>query len=154
MAVPEIVDWVRISRIRFVSPGQVWEDPDIHLKRFLEAIGKIPLTVDTLKKKRVVAVDEHGDKLKDWPVYKCLCAELDYQKESFILSGGKWYAVNKDFAQRIRDDYSKIEEYDGTFPEYQHATESAYLKSVWQGDKATYALIDQNFLSYPSKMEF
>jgi uncharacterized protein (TIGR04141 family) len=154
MAVPYIVDWVKISRFRFVSPGQIWEDPDIHLKRFLEAMGDTPLTVELLKKKKVVAVDEHGDKLSEWSVYKCLYAELDHNNESFLLSGGKWYAVEKTFVDRVTEDYNNIEEYDGHFPEYQHATEGAYLTAVWQGDPATYALMDQKFLSYPSRMEF
>jgi uncharacterized protein (TIGR04141 family) len=154
MAVPYIVDWVRISRFRFVSPGQIWEDPDIHLKRFLEAIGNIPLTVELLKKKKVMAVDEQGDKLSEWSVYKCLYAELDNNEESFLLSGGKWYAVDKAFVDGVTEDYNNIEDYDAQFPEYQHATEGAYLTAVSQGDPATYALMDQKFLSYPSKMEF
>lgn len=154
MAVPDIVEWVRISRFRFVSPGQVWEDADIHLKRFLELLGKTKVTVDLLKNKRVVAVDEQGDKLKMWSVYKCLCAELDYNKESFLLSGGKWYAVDKTFVERITKDYNDIDDYDRKFPEYQHANEGEYLNAVWQSDQATYALMDQKFLKYPSKMEF
>lgn len=154
MAVPDIVEWARISRFRFVSPGQVWEDADIHLKRFLELLGKTKLTVDLLKNKKVVAVDADGDKLKMWSVYKCLCAELDHDKESFILSGGKWYAVDKKFVERITAGYNDIEDYDGKFPEYQHANEEEYLKAVWQSDQATYALMDQKFLKYPSKMEF
>jgi len=154
MAVPHIVDWVKISRFRFVSPGQIWEDPDIHLKGFLEAIDATPLTVELLKKKKVVAVDEQGDKLSEWPVYKCLYAEVDHKKESFLLSGGKWYAVDKTFVNGVTEDYNNIEEYDEHFPDYQHATEGAYLTAVWKSDPATYALMDQKFLTYPSKMEF
>jgi uncharacterized protein (TIGR04141 family) len=70
----------RISRFRFVSPGQVLEDADIQLKRFLALLGKTKVTVDLLKNKRVAAVDADGDKLKVWTVYKCLCAELDHNK--------------------------------------------------------------------------
>jgi uncharacterized protein (TIGR04141 family) len=121
MAVPDIVEWSRISRFRFVSPGQVLEDADIHLKRFLALLGKTKVTVDLLKNKRVVAVDADGDKLKVWTVYKCLCAELDYNKESFILSGGKWYMVDKKFVERITADYNDIKDYDGKFPDYKHA---------------------------------
>ena len=154
MAVPDIVEWSKISRFRFVSPGQVWEDADIHLKRFLELLGKTKLTVDLLRNKKVVAVDADGDKLKIWPVYKCLCAELEHNMESFILSGGKWYAVDKKFVERITADYNDIQDYDGKFLEYKHADEEDYLKAVWQSDKTTYALMDQKFLKYPSKMEF
>jgi uncharacterized protein (TIGR04141 family) len=154
MAVPYIVDWVKISRFRFVSPGQIWEDPDIHLKRFLEAMGNKPLTIELLKTKKVMAIDEQGDKLSEWSVYKCLYAELDHNKESFVLSGGKWYAVDKTFVDGVTEDYNSIEDYDGHFPEYQHATEGSYLTAVWKADPATYALMDQRFLSYPSKMEF
>jgi hypothetical protein len=67
MAVPDIVEWSRISRFRFVLPDQVLEDADIHLKRFLALLGKTKVTVDLLKNKRVVAVDADGDKLKCGP---------------------------------------------------------------------------------------
>lgn len=43
------------------------------------------------------------------------------QQESFILSGGKWYMVDKKFAERITADYNDIKDYDGKFPDYKHA---------------------------------
>jgi hypothetical protein len=52
------------------------------------------------------------------------------QQESFILSGGKWYMVDKKFAERITADYNDIKDYDGKFPDYKHADEGDYLKAV------------------------
>src|SRR5258708_14513664 len=154
MAVPEIVQWTRISRFRFVSPGQNLEYPDIHLSNFLKAIGTTPLTVTLLKGKKVVAVDENGENLHQWPVYKCLYAELDHNRDSFLLSGANWYAVKRDFVHDINEEFDAITDYDEQFPEYQHATEDAYLCAVAQRDTATYALMDQKFIYFPSKMEF
>jgi uncharacterized protein (TIGR04141 family) len=154
MAAPYIVNWVKISRFRFVSPGQIWSDPDVHLERFLEAMGKTPLTVELIKKKKVVALDEQGDPLEEWSVHKCLYAELDYGQHSYVLSGGKWYQVDNAFVDAVTKEYNKLEDYEGQFPEYQHATEGAYLAAVSRGDPASFVLMDQKFLSYPSKMEF
>lgn len=154
MAVPEIVHWTRISRFRFISPGEKWEYPDIHLDNFLKAMGQTPVTVDLLKRKQVVTVDENGEKLHQWSAYKCLYAELDYNGGSYLLSGAKWYVVSKGFVDDVNGEYDAIDDYDGQFPEYQHPTEGAYLDAVAKTTTATYALMDQKFLTYPSKMEF
>jgi uncharacterized protein (TIGR04141 family) len=154
LAVPEIVDWPRISRFRFVSPGSKLEYPDIHLDNFIKAIGTMPVTVDLLKQKQVQTVDENGEKLHQWQVYKCLYAELDYGGHSYVLSGAKWYVVDKQFVDDVNAEYSGIKDYDVKFPEYKHPTEGAYLDAVAKSDTATYALMDQKFIMYPSKMEF
>jgi hypothetical protein len=66
---------------------------------------------------------------------------LDHNKESFILSGGKWYMVDKKFVERITADYNDIKDYDGKFPDYKHADEGDYLKAVtscmpgWDGGR-------------------
>jgi uncharacterized protein (TIGR04141 family) len=154
LAVPEIVQWVRISRFRFISPGSTLEYPDIHLDNFVKAVGTVPVTVELLKKKQVVTIDENGDKLHQWSVYKCLYAELDYGGHSYVLSGSKWYVVDKSFVNDVNAENDAIKDYDSSFPEYKHPTEGAYLDAVAKGDTAKYALMDQNWIMYPSKMEF
>ncbi|HET9283719.1 MAG TPA: TIGR04141 family sporadically distributed protein [Candidatus Angelobacter sp.] len=154
LAVPEIVNWVKISRFRFIAAGPKLEYPDIHLENFIKAIGSTPVTVDLLKRKHVITIDENGEKLDQWPVYKCLYAELDHGGSSYVLSGAKWYGVDKNFVDDVNAEYDAIKDYDGTFPEYQHATEGVYLDAVAKSDTTKYALMDQKWIMHPSKMEF
>ena len=154
LAVPEIVQWVKISRFRFISPGSRLEYPDIHLDNFITAIGATPMTINLLKGKQVIAIDDSGNKLHQWPVYNCLYAELDYNGHSYVLSGTKWYEVDKLFVHDVDAEYNAIKDYDATFPEYKHSTEGIYLDAVATSDTGKYALMDQKFIMYPSKMEF
>ena len=40
--------------------------------------------------------------LPKWRVYRCICAELDYDGATYILNEGKWYRVDTEFAAIVR----------------------------------------------------
>ena len=154
MAVPDLIDWARVSKFRFVTQGYTYETVDIHLDYFLDFVEDTEITPALLKRKRVECLDPDGRALVDWPVYKCLYAELDRDTKSYLLSGGKWYIIKSDFVQQVDQQYSEIKTCELEFPEFQHRTEGDYLKEVSDGSDGIYALMDQNFINAPSKMEF
>ncbi|HEY0552916.1 MAG TPA: TIGR04141 family sporadically distributed protein, partial [Thermoanaerobaculia bacterium] len=99
LAPPEVLEW---SSVRYFSYSEAYRSAerfDIHWSTFFEE--KIPnpsdLSEDLLKNRRIFCVGDDGITLHDWPVYRCIYAEIDYSDTSYFLSGGKWYRITKLF---------------------------------------------------------
>lgn len=50
--------------------------------------------------------------------YKCINAEIQVGEKSYCLNNGKWYFINKDFSNRIENEYNKIKLSDLSFIDY------------------------------------
>src|SRR5262249_37627394 len=60
-----------------------------------------PLTLDDLKSDRLVALRASDGGLADqWSLHKAIVFELESEDEMFVLSGGWWFRVNRDFKER------------------------------------------------------
>jgi uncharacterized protein (TIGR04141 family) len=157
MAVPELISWEKVGGFRFRARRRMPERSDIHLDDFIEALAEEELTLEALKERQVICVDENGEKLYTWHAYKCLYAEIDHRGQSFLLSGGTWYQVTPDFVKEVDKAYDRIPNYEGNLPEYNHASEAEYLKAVANSNRTQFALMDQkpiNFGGGHSKVEF
>jgi uncharacterized protein (TIGR04141 family) len=52
---------------------------------------------------------EDQDRFFDsWTVFKCICAEIDLGDTSFVLAAEEWYAVVRDFVQRVNAEVAAI----------------------------------------------
>jgi uncharacterized protein (TIGR04141 family) len=149
LAVPDIVDWDQVSGFRygFSSRSPIYHD--IHFPDFLDSLPDgSAITTDKLKRKYVYCVGEDYLVLHKWPVYKCVYCELDYGDDSYLLSGGKWYRVTRDFVRQINDAYNRIPRYRREFPEFNHASEGDYNQYVALKDPDEFALMDKKTIQY------
>ncbi|MGB9119232.1 MAG: DUF6119 family protein, partial [Candidatus Angelobacter sp.] len=157
MAVPERIEWNQVRGFQFPHWRKIPEYHDIHLEYFLSSIGQEAIAPSILKKRRVLCVDESGTKLHEWSAFECLNAELGYNQNSYLLSGGKWYGVKAGFARDVNDAYQRIPDYSKPFPDFDHHSEAAYLKWLVESDPNRFALMDRKNISYGgghSKIEF
>ncbi|MFA4904432.1 MAG: DUF6119 family protein [Desulfobaccales bacterium] len=159
MAVPQVVEWERIKSFQFIGFGrQLSEYSDIHIPEFLKLIkDRKELSKELLIKRRANAIDHDGKSIYKWQVYHCLHAEIDIDSESFLLSGGKWYRIDRDFVSEVNEAYKKIPRYQHCFMEYDHESEAAYNKYVAESDSSKYALMDRKLIQYGGanqKIEF
>ena len=107
MAVPEIIDWGVYSRFRYGMRKRNAKHHDVHLPALIEELNEISSTgfkstdisLQMLRSRRVMRVAEDGLVLNTWPAYKCLYAEIDYKRNTYLLSAGKWYCVSRDLVQ-------------------------------------------------------
>lgn len=107
MAVPEIVEWAEIAGFAYKDKKQDLRD-DITLLDFLDSLPKKqrePLELGTLEKKKVYCFSASSEEQRHgpWRAYDCLYCELsdDAQKKTYLLSNGKWYEVENDFANQM-----------------------------------------------------
>jgi uncharacterized protein (TIGR04141 family) len=149
MAVPEVIPWERVEGFYYgtgrYSPGH----QDIHLDDFLKSLDDANvILIETLKNRHVRCSDDDGVCIAEWTAYRCLYGEIDYDADSYLLSGGKWYRVTRDFVTEVNRSYRQIPMYSETLPEYNDDSETIYNKRVAESDPGRFALMDCKAVSY------
>ncbi len=111
---------------------------------FLQTIKhNAPVMLDLLRERRVTCADEdHKPVFKEWPVFKCLYAEVDHDGKKYILNGGKWFTIGAEFETRTNQDYAKIPHSKLQFPVYKGGGEGPYNQAIAQQHPQQYALLD------------
>lgn len=131
LAVPDIIDWTRVLGFQFARTSRSPMLYDISFPHFFETLSDPDkLTVEGLKRKHVYCLDSDGVVIDQWPVYRCAHVELEIGDESFLLSGGKWYRVDREFVAQINGAVAKINRIDLGWPEFADLSENAYNHRV------------------------
>ena len=108
LAIPEVIDWSDVAGFKFGHKKETVY-PDLYIEDFKAVFADENIDIDLLKKVNVYCVSTLGDKnLASWKMYKCLYAEIEDDNNKYILNGGKWYLVDKDFFEAVQDDYKNF----------------------------------------------
>lgn len=143
MAVPDVVDWDVISWFSYRGEESDDHFADIYIDKFLDTIrDKSVLTIEYLKHRKILALDHQENVYKDWTAYKCLYCEVDGDKSVYILTGGKWYKIENDFAASVNKFMEEVEYEDLKFPRYIDSSEGEYNQRVCRENTMLYALMD------------
>jgi uncharacterized protein (TIGR04141 family) len=148
MAVPEIVEWENITGFRYSAQGTETIYEDIFVKDFLNLLDdNKEITIDLLKQRDVFSINL-TDQVKDiWSVYQCLYSEVEDETtgNTFLLSNGKWYQIEKDFCKLVTDNFSgSLSTSSFSLPDYNHENEGKYNEDVPN--------LDNNFMSLDRKL--
>jgi uncharacterized protein (TIGR04141 family) len=159
MAVPDVIAWETVGGFRFpASSTSRIQYHDVHLDHFLDSLPDSSAVDENLLQTRVVeCVDQEGNSLSRWKAYRCLYAELDYDGDAYLLSGGSWYRVKRDFVDQVNSAVNQISTFDQPLPEYDDNSEGDYVKRVAKSNPAAFAAMDGKTIPYgggASKIEF
>ena len=147
MAVPEIIEWAGVDGFRYGFTKKNPKHHDIHFPEFLEEMRDPEnISIDRLRQRQVYCIGDNDHQINRWSVYRCIYCELDYDKDTYLLSGGKWYCVTRDFVQEVNESFNRIPEYANALPEYDDNSEGEYNERVTADD--TYALMDKKKIMY------
>ncbi|RJQ38128.1 MAG: hypothetical protein C4550_07065 [Nitrospiraceae bacterium] len=143
LSVPEIIQWDSVKGFIY-SGGRKIIHSDINLEGFLCTIDdKAAINLDTLKKRHVYcADDDHNRIYKSWSIYKCLYAEIDHDNATYILNGGKWFIVDRNFVARTDLEFARIDRSLLSLPHYKGGSEGNYNDNVANMFPDKYALMD------------
>lgn len=154
MAPPGPVDWSTVTGFRYSRSERARTVDDLHLDSFGETLRGESTSANTLKQRAVIAVNEDEDEVDAWPAYRCIYCEITRDENLYILTDGKWYAVQRGFVDEISKAARKLVTAT-SLPPYRHRDEGAYNASV---SKSTgHALYDRKLIRYGgsrSKIEF
>jgi uncharacterized protein (TIGR04141 family) len=160
MAVPEIIEWDKVGGFCYKMSKTNPEFQDIHLPDFIDSLNESDREnpgKETFTKKFVYCIDSEGYLMHKWQAYKCLYCELEKGTETYLLNGGKWYVVEKDFVVSVNRAYAEIPNYEIKLPKYNDESEGKYNERVSQEMADHFVLMDKKNISYGgghSKIEF
>lgn len=132
MAPPEIIDWDAIEGFSFVKRAP--PEPAMTLASFFAQIRKCDeVSVERLKQRQKVFVHSGNaaEPVAQWSVYRVLVVERNRKGRRYVLSGGDWYEIEKEFADKIKKRVAAIRPAGLRLPAArQGETEGAYNKRV------------------------
>ena len=155
LAPPDMLEWTEVPG--FLYPGERKNiHPDMDLSECLDAIAKsvqvapdeLTLTVADLKKRYKIRVvmDEQARERESWTVYDCLVLELDEKDAFYVLSGGQWFRIEKNFVGAVKARVATLAREMPKLPSAQaNQVEGAYNRMVHQGSKS-FALLDEKLV--------
>lgn len=108
MAVPDIIDWVDLAFFKYTGSHEEFDD--IYIEKFILLFENERISdVEQLKSKKIRAISAtDGHDIAKWSAYKCIIAEIEYNKISYCINNGRWYKIDKIFADRVNSEYNTI----------------------------------------------
>ena len=73
---PEIIDWSKVGGFRYASSRNAPEYSDLNFEAFLESTSGGSVDLAVLKRRHASCVDNDGNVLEEWPIYRCTYCEL------------------------------------------------------------------------------
>ncbi|MEM7677649.1 MAG: DUF6119 family protein, partial [Myxococcota bacterium] len=105
LAFPIIYDPEKTNLLRFKGFRSWMSYPDLTFANYLAALnerGKIDFTRDDFEKHTVHEVDDQGkDCGNKWKIKDCLVYETLLNGQTYVLSAGLWYCVDKNLADEV-----------------------------------------------------
>jgi uncharacterized protein (TIGR04141 family) len=156
LAPPDMVEWEGLAGFRY--PGERGKDihPDLELEECLDAIAtlegvnpnELEPTIDDLKKRyKIRAVyDESSRESERWSLYDCLVLELELDDALYVLSGGQWFRIEKQFVSDIEAKAARLARSMPNLPPSRaNQKEGAYNRGVCKGS-TSFALLDERLI--------
>lgn len=82
--------------------GLVVVEPDAHLLRLaIDAPMDSSTAQATIEHHKLIGLDGNGDEIRRWSFWECLHLELLVQGHRVVLDGGRWYRIERSFADDI-----------------------------------------------------
>lgn len=152
-----IIDWNEVSYFQFGGARTAPRYPLLSLDRWVEYVGGPKSIAADKVKNRIQALRADDSIAHEWPVARCLQAEVQMNQKSYLLSAGKWYQIDEAFVESIDRVVRDIPAIDLGMPEYQDLTEGDYNKRVARQSGGCFALLDADTVRHggsKSQIEF
>lgn len=149
LAIPEVVNWDQFEGFKYKESDELKED--IFVEDVLPSDNKdeLEINLNFLKGKEVLFIGRDDQIFHRWALYKCVNYELKKEKETYILTSGKWFKVNIDYANSVDKDLEEVNEYEKfNFPKYTEKKEEEYNKNVCQDNEEKCFLMDRKIIRY------
>lgn len=158
LAAPDIIEWDVVAGFRYGSSMKSEPLPDLDFHDFRAHLpGGEGLDRAALDR-RVCCYDGNDTRIHEWSVYQCINCEIDDTKgNAYLLSGGKWYRIAKNFVEEVNAFVKGVGRYDFEFPDYCHKNEAKYNEYLAREYKDRFLLQDCKNIPHGggrSKIEF
>lgn len=142
LAAPDVLDWDVVEGFRYSQSKGDGYQTDMHLLGFFATVEDVVLSVDFLKMRHVYAVNADHMDVKHWTVYKCIHCEVEHEGKTYLLSGGQWFEIKKDFVDTVNEFFDAIPVFEVPLPDYHHAKEADYNAELCGDHQGYWTLMD------------
>jgi uncharacterized protein (TIGR04141 family) len=148
LAVPEVVDWQRVSMFRYYGLRDSTDHYELAIEDLLRLATEAgdQWSLGDLSRIRIGIVDADGNPQERWTLRKCLFGQLRFQGKQCVLSSGVWYSVAEDLVAEVDENFDALERLNG-LPHFGHRTEADYCQEVCVRD-ASWALMDRRPITF------
>lgn len=112
LAYPVIYDPEKTTQLRYKGFRSQQIYPELDLTGYIDALserGKVGFTLEDFEGHTVHEVDDEGrDVGAKWKVSECLVCEVEVDECTYVLSGGRWFAVDKDLAKEVQSFFDSM----------------------------------------------
>lgn len=146
LAVPDLLEWADMAGFTYSGARDAERHDDIAFEAYLAQLNDPDaLSLAMLKRHKVTCHRESTDGvIDDWPIYRCIYAEMDWDDGTYILDNGKWYRVDRDLVSLVNREIRDIPQTSVQFPAYRHLEEESKYNARFAASNPTrYALMDQ-----------
>lgn len=158
MAPPDVIDWNLTQGLRYFDDPDDEIRPDIDLVMFKAvALDGTAITWDALERHRIYVVDNDDNVSNSWPAYRCLYADFQYERNVYVLTEGMWYHIDKNFSDRVSQNFAGIPDCTLTLPAWTQENEGDYNEHAANISGGYLQLLDKKLIQFPpggDKMEF
>ena len=116
LAVPDIIEWSEVDGFRYGFMSRNAKYHDLHLSDFIDefkelsggALGASAINLNVFKNRSVLCIGDDEQIVRKWSLYACLYCEIDHDGQMYLLSGGKWYRVDRNFVDDVNKYFERL----------------------------------------------
>jgi uncharacterized protein (TIGR04141 family) len=151
LGLPQVVEWKDIAGFVYRRGKSASVCDELSLELYSLENGSVTdMTLTRLDADVIRCVStQDGSDLWRWTVRKCLVGEVEFNGETFVISEGHWFRVDRDFLQKIDSDVAAIpRRYAGVLPKFNGTTEGEYNIRTARRSKGAFHLLDTDLVQF------
>lgn len=138
-SIPEIIDYYSLESFK-LKTDNIYDDLSIEIIK--DEYGN-DLSLNDIKKKKVTCLNAEETPVRNWSVYRCLYADINYEGHQYLLNDGKWYEVDQDYVHKVQQYYEDATLSDIPMLDYAWKEEKDYNVAVCNEYPDRYCLMDR-----------
>lgn len=107
MSIPEVINWEGVKGFCYTNEDEIYDD--IFIQKFIESMRNDLEDIKQIKNRKIKMFNIEDKEIDRWNAYRCINAEIQANDKSYCLNNGKWYYINKDFSNKIENEYNSIQ---------------------------------------------
>jgi len=148
LCAPDLLDWQEVEGFAYRSARDRVVTSDIQWEAYFSEVRRPQdVTIQHLKRDRIACIKtDGGDAVRTWSLRNCIAGEIVHGGDRFVLSEGKWYQINQEYAERVNDAVRRIPQTADPLPSYDHESEGDYNTEVAGNSNGLLALMDRKLI--------
>ena len=147
LAPPEFIDFSKVAHFRF-SFLRAAEHSDVSLEQYISTLTEADrftdLDLESLRSRHIVeAVDESGECIDAWSVFRCLTGGIRHEHTTYVLEDGDFYLIDRNYLRALNAYIESVPQYTEVLPKgREEQTEGEYNDAAADA-RSKYLLLDR-----------